>query len=226
VYLGLRVNVVGSVVLFPSASLQLRPSPQPGAGVARLVVRKDPEEKGVLAVSGAGSDAPWLKVSARRVESAAPATPDVPETATGDWVLEVWAEPLPERGSRQTVRFRTGLPTEPVVDVPVLVVVRPRIHASADRVRFGPVEADGLRKAVVLVVLREDAASAPLTVAAPPGIRGRAEPAGDRRYRVHLAWDPSQAPAAGPEGQPAGTVLLRAGDVSLSLPIGPGPGAP
>jgi hypothetical protein len=165
-----------------------------------------------MRLSEASVDAPWLRVSTRLVEVAEPESAGLPEARPGDVVLEVSAVgEVPEGHHKQTLRFGTGLPTEPHIEVPVGVFLPARLKVAADQVHFGPPEADGLRRAVVLVSMREDMGAGSLAVEGPEGLQATIETAGARRYHVRLTW------AA--KGEPSGTAVFRAGSASTSLPI-------
>jgi hypothetical protein len=213
--LWIHVEAAGSVLLLPRAHLDLRVGQAKAPPAARLLVRQDPGERGELKLTGAKVDAPWLRVGARKVAAAEPAA-ELPEAQPGDVVLtvEVTGE-VPEGSHKQTLRFETGLPIEPTVEVPVLVYVRPRLQVSPEPIFFGPAGPDGMRRATVLVALREDVSSEPLTVEGPEGLQSTLDPAGAHRFNVRLSWSAKAAPT--------GAVVFRAGTASRSVPIAPGP---
>ncbi len=118
-----RMVVVGSATLMPSSRLMLRHrADQPTTG--RLLIRKDPTEQGTLAVTGVASSEPWLKVRVREVEVEESMEGGV-LAGPGDFMLEVDVPQKPGAGLRRAeVTFRTGLPREPVVSVPVTFSAR------------------------------------------------------------------------------------------------------
>ena len=212
--LWLHVEVAGSVQLFPRAFLDFRPGQGGGPSVARLLVRQDPGEKGELHVTDPQVDAPWLKVTARRVAAAEPAIEDLPETKPGDVLLTVEAAgEVPEGSHPQKLRFGTGLPTEPTIEVPVSVFVRPRLQVTPDTIAVGPAEPDGTRRATALVALRPDLVNTPLVVEGPAGLRSTQDSAGANRFNVRLSWTGKDAPQ--------GQVVFRVGAITRAVPIAP-----
>jgi len=212
--LWVHVEAAGSVQLFPRGFLDFRPGVGGGATLVRLLVRQDPGEKGELRVTDPQVDAPWLKVTARKVEAPQPAIEDLPEALPGDVLLTVEAVgEVPEGSRSQKLRFGTGLPTEPTVEVPVAVFVRPRIQVTPDTIAFGPAEADGTRRATALVALRPDVAESPLVVEAPAGMQATQDSAGANRFNVRLSWTGKEPPG--------GQIVFRAGAVTRSVPIAP-----
>jgi len=212
--LWLHVEVAGSVQLFPRGFLDLRPGQGGSPSTVRLLVRQDPGEKGELRVTDPQVDAPWLKVKARKVEAAEPAIDDLPEAKPGDVLLTVeTAGEVPEGSHPQKLRFGTGLPTEPTIEIPVSVFVRPRIQVTPDAIAFGPAEPDGTRRATALVALRPDLANGPLVVEGPAGLQSSQDSAGANRFNVRLSWIGKDAPH--------GEIVFRAGAVTRSVPIAP-----
>jgi hypothetical protein len=210
--LWIHADVVGSVQLLPRPNLLLRPTSVVPSPVARLLVRQDPNEKGEMRLSDARTDLSWLRVTARRVGAPEPAQGDFPEALAGDVVVEVaLAGEAPEGTEKTTLRFATGLPTEPQVEVPVVVYVQPRLTVTPDEVRFGPPDPDGQRRALLLVSVRDDLGEAPPVLAGPDGLKVQLDPAGAHRYQVRLTW-PADVP-------PRGALTVRAGEVSRSLPL-------
>jgi len=212
--LWLHVDVAGSVQMFPRPFLDLRPGPSGDKASARLLVRQDPGEKGELRIIDPTTDAPWLRVTARKVETSEPAAGDLPEAKAGDVLMTV--EPvgeLPEGSHPQKLRFGTGLPTEPTVEVPISVFVRPPLQVLPDAITFGPAEQDGTRRAVVQVAVRADLAEAPLVVEGPAGLQSTQLSVGANRFQVSLSWTGKEAPR--------GEVVFRAGTVTRKVPIAP-----
>lgn len=217
--LWIHADVAGSVLLLPRPSLMLRPSAARPPPVAKLLVRQDPGEKGEMKISEAKVDLPWLRVSTRGVVAPEPADGDFPEALPGDVVIEVAvAGEAPEGSEKQTLRFDTGLPTEPRVEIPVVVYVQPRLTVTPDEVRFGPGDPDGQRRAVLLVSVREDMGEGPPRVEGPAALKVKLDPAGAYRYQVHLTW-PAEVP-------PKGGLVIRAGTASRSLPLVADPASP
>jgi hypothetical protein len=118
--LTLKANVVGSVTLLPQPHVfMVKRAGQPYMG--RLLIRKEPSERGELAVSDVTPSVDWLKASVERLAEPRPRGGGLPAGRTGDWVLELrfpGDEPVFGR-RRAQVRFRTGLTRQPVVVVEV-----------------------------------------------------------------------------------------------------------
>jgi hypothetical protein len=177
-------------------------------------VRQDPGEKGELRVTDPEVDAPWLKVTARKVAAPEPAIDGLPEARPGDVLLTLEpAGEVPEGSRSQKLRFATGLPTEPTVEVPVSVFVRPRMQVTPETIAFGPAEPDGTRRATALVALRSDVAQSPLVIEAPAGMQAAQDSAGANRFNVRLSWTAKEPPR--------GEIVFRAGPVTRSVPIAP-----
>ena len=212
----LHVEAAGSVLLLPRGVLDLRPGHPTLPAAAKLLVRQDPGEKGEMHITDVKVDAPWLKVASRKVEAPEEAADGLPPALAGDVVLTVEpAGEVPEGTHRQTIRFATGLPTEPSLEIPVSVFLRARLQVSAEQIVFGAPEADGARRAAVLVSLREDVAKDPLAVEGPPEVQSTFDSAGANRFNVRLTWTG--------KGEPRGAVVFRAGAVTRSVPIATGP---
>ena len=212
VALWLHVEAAGSVLLYPRGALDLRPGHPTLPAAAKILVRQDPGEKGTMQIADVKVDAPWLKASARKVEAQEEGVDGLPTGLPGDVVLTV--EPsgeVPEGTSRQKLRFATGLPTEPTVEIPITVFLRARLGVSPDPIVFGPPGEDGARRANVLVSLREDVAKEPLAIEGAPGLQSSFDSAGANRFNVHLTWTGKD--------EPQGAVVFRAGALTRSVPI-------
>jgi hypothetical protein len=120
IVLTLKANVVGSVTLLPQPHIfMVKREGQPYVG--RLLIRKEPSERGVLAVSDVTLSVDWLTASVERLEEPRPRGGGLPAGRAGDWVLELrFAGDEPVFGRRRgQVRFRTGLTRQPEVRVEV-----------------------------------------------------------------------------------------------------------
>jgi hypothetical protein len=73
----------------------------------------------------AQTSAPWIVVKPRKVKEAEPAAEGLPPAVAGDWILDVSVgEDAPKVQAAQTLKFKTGLPREPEVLIPVSVVLQ------------------------------------------------------------------------------------------------------
>lgn len=209
--LTLKGRVVGSVELLPIPQVAVTdagPDSRPG----RLIVRKDPTEKGDLAVKNVTASLPWLRVSTRKAGEAEPAIEGLPETRKDDVIVEIRADgPALTPGSFQaTLVFDTGLEREPQVTVPIYAYVRPPITLGAEEVLLQP-GVDGL----VLVALRSDVDMEKLTATAEPaGLKAGLERANATTLRLKVSLDA----AAGPPPE-TGTVTLVAGAATATVRV-------
>lgn len=216
VVLTLKARLMGSVRLFPQSRLHIstRSDREP---VARLVVRKEPEEKGVLQVSGLEADVPWLEASARKVAESELLPGSVP-AFPGDWVVEVRAEGE-LRGGQHTaqVQFRTGLSREPVVKVPVTVAVPPAVSFSPFYLVLRAPGAGKPAQGVATAVIREGVDPAGVVVETDaPGLKAELERVPDRprSFRLKVSWEPTEAT---PDRR--AFVTVKAAQESLKLPV-------
>jgi hypothetical protein len=115
--------IVGSTILMPSHRLLLRHREgRPTTGA--LLVRKDPSESGTLEITELASSEPWLAVRVRKVDSQESMEGGF-QPAPGDFMLEAEVPESPGIGMHHAeMTFRTGLPREPVIRVPVMFTAR------------------------------------------------------------------------------------------------------
>jgi hypothetical protein len=215
--LRLAANVVGSVELLPVAQLLL-PTPSTWEYAGRLLVRKEPSETGTLGISSVETSAPWLVARARAVERPEPATGGLPVSAVlGDWILELSVPgDAPRDASEQRVTFRTGLPREPIVEVPVRIAP-PRdflVHPASLRMR---IPAGGRRTTgQISVTVRPDVVEHELEATVAPGpFSVTVRRTGERRFVASVAWE---APEAG-EGQRETEVTFEIAGHAIKVPV-------
>jgi hypothetical protein len=212
VRLAVKLNVVGSVVILPRASLAL-----PGRNweySATAVIRKDPGETGELRLTDLTTSAGWLAATARRVEADEPEENGLPARSAGDYVLEVSvADDAPRTRGMQQVRFKTGLPREPETSVPIVVSLNTAMKITPPVVRLRPrgegQEAVGRFSVVVRPGLDELEASA-----SPPSFSVTLVPNGPRHYSGKVRWTPTEESAPH-----QGTIVLRSGKESQRLTV-------
>ena len=213
-YLTLKASVLGSVILLPRASLSIGWQTQ--STNRRLLVRKDPSEEGELVVSGLSTGKPWLKASARRVEVMEPGGDGFPAAAPGDWIVDLELGEKAQSGvSREELRFKTGLPREPEVGVPVVVTMLPAVALRPESLVL-PMPAPGRQvEAPILVVVRRDVGSEALEAeVVPETFAVRLEKSGGRHYKAMVSWTDS-----GPDTAREGTVTFRLGEDSFEVPV-------
>lgn len=209
-------KVVGSVDVFPFPALQLGRQRRGFEAPAMLIVRKDPSEKGTLAIGGVAASAPWIKVTTRQVTAGEPAVEGLPAAVPGDVVLSILAQGAPIGTSVETISFQTGLAREPKVTIPVTVNVQPLITFQPNDLILNPAQ-DGSGGATghVLAALREDLDPKTVTaVSDAEAFTVRLEPPGERAFRVIVDWS-----GKGKTPPIATTIHIRVGSQSADLPV-------
>ena len=190
VMLSVKASIVGSVTVFPYPSLTLSPRVAGFQKPARLLIRKEESENGQLAVTDGTASVPWLKLDARKVTEAEPASEGLPATLPGDYVLSVQAAGAPVGSSAQSISFKTGLTREPQVSIPVLVMVRPPMVVQPQELILQPVkESPAAASAEVVASVREDLD--PKAVQATAGDKAftvTIENPGERALRIKVDW--------------------------------------
>jgi hypothetical protein len=217
VTLMLRANIVTSVEFLPTRALFVPAGPA-AAGTGKLVIRKNETEKGQLEISGISANVPWLKVSARKVESpeSPPSSGAVPAQPS-DWVIEAKIEgEAPARQVSAEIRFKTGLPREPEISFPVTVRTISPITFSAPMVYLPyPGEPPQPERGTVYVRVEPPLDPNSLTVeAAPTAFQAVANLVGPTRVRIDVTWTP-----AGESTPREGTVVAKLGTALASVPV-------
>ncbi len=214
--LSFSANIVGSVNVLPHASLQLGTRLKGFGTPARLIVRKDPTERGTLAVDGLVASASWLKVTSRRVTGDERPGEGVPAALPGDFVVSAQVDAPPVGSHAESITFRTGLPREPQVKIPVLVMVQPAVVLQPNDLRLNPkpgasAEATGQ----VLASIREDLDPKSLVVSSDASAFSvRVDPPGERAFRLIVDWEEKG------ENSPTETKIhVRAGGETVELPV-------
>jgi hypothetical protein len=216
IVLGVTAKIIGSVDVFPFAGMQLARRRRGFENPAKLLIRKDPTEKGTLAITGLAPSKPWLKTTARRVDAAEPAADGMPPAQPGDFVLSVQAVGAPVGSHVENVSFKTGLGREPKITIPVTVSVQAAVNLQPmELVVTADAKSPGGASGEVLASIREDLDPKTLTLRSDnPAFVARAEPPGERAFRVIVTWD-----GKGPRPTDATTVHLNVGTESVDLPV-------
>ncbi len=215
--LTLRATVVASVDFYPSRSMfvSARNPDNPGG---KVLARKSANEKGSLEVTGLTASAPWLKVSARKLEAAAPAGAGLPPSIPSDWLIEarIEGEPPPGRNAVQ-VKFKTGLAREPEIEIPVVVIVPAPLSFSSPVLDLPTTNADPPQSArgTVYVLLGSGLDPKGLSVESlSPAFRVKTEQVDPRRVRVDVTW----SPVAGDTSRES-AIEAKLGDLSASIAV-------
>lgn len=216
VMLSVKASIVGSVSVFPYPSLSLSPRVAGFQKPARLLIRKEDSETGQLAVTDTTSSVPWLKLEARKVTEAEPASEGLPAALPGDYVLSVQASGAPVGSSAQNIAFKTGLTREPQVSIPILVMVRPPVVVQPQELILQPVkESPSSASAEILATVREDLD--PKAVQATAGDKAfvlTIENPGERALRIKVDWA-----RKGKQGATETKVHLEVAGESVDVPV-------
>jgi hypothetical protein len=215
--LNIMGNVAASVQLLPSSRMVVYGRGQQRPFTAKLLVRRDPSETAELVVSDVKPSVPWMTATARKV-SAPETIQGAPQTQPNDWVVEVQVTPPPNtpENSAQQLTFKTGLKLEPVIVVPVTIMVPQFVSVQPGEVLLRPV--DGApSEGTVLVVVRQDLDPASAKFEAQPGVfkveTAQAGPT-PRHLRVTVKANPSDV-----RSDSAGMLTVRLGEEARSIPI-------
>ena len=218
IVLTVKANVVGSVDILPYPALALAPRLKGFGSPARLLVRKDPTETGILAVSDVSASAPWLEVAARVVTAVEPAVEGLPQAQPGDVALSVQVTGVPPTGIHaETVTFKTGLTREPNVSIPVHVTVRAAVMVQPRDLILNPVPGDPDRASgEAYATVRDDLDPRTVTVASDdPAFSVRVDPAGERAFHLYVDWSGK----GGSTQQTATSIEIRVAGETVTLPV-------
>jgi hypothetical protein len=217
IVLNVAANIVSSVEILPSPALQLARRRRGFENPALLIVRKDATETGTFAFSDLTASAPWLKISSRRVTTDEPPLEGIPAARPGDVVLSVQAAATAPFGSHaEKVTFKTGLPREPLVTIPVTVFVQPPVSVqSRDLILIPTPGAPETATGQVLGSIRDDVDPKAVAVSSDaPAFSARVELAGARAFRLVVDWS-----GTGKHPKTATVVHIRAGSHTIDLPV-------
>ena len=208
IFLTVRAVVLGSVELLPARTLTMT-NRRPDMRVGRLLVRQDPTETGELQLTDVSTTADWLVVRATRLTERRRTEGRIPPGRPGDWLLEVEiGDGHPYGRAAESLRFKTGLPREPEVEVPIVLDLQLPVTLSKNEVVLQRPDSTEM----ILISIRRDLDVDRLEVEAQPAaIQARLERSG-RHYKMHVSWEANDA---GVEG----TITLRLGDESVQLPV-------
>jgi hypothetical protein len=120
VSLKVKMVIVGSVLMLPSNRLLLRYRPDRPT-LAKMVIRQDPTETGVLEISGLASSEPWLQVRLRKADEAETLERGF-SAVPGDYILEAEVPDSPggglHRGEVQNHQVELGSQANHNVPIP------------------------------------------------------------------------------------------------------------
>ena len=219
VMLTVHANVLASVELFPSESVQLS-NRGPSLARSTLLIKKDATESGELKIARPSVSVPWITVRAEKLTLERPATTGVPTGKPGDWIAEVALGEAPAYGRHAAeLVLDTGLGREPVVHVPINVDVLPPVTLSQESLSIPwPVTDAAGARGTVLGQLRAGLDPAQLHAEGnPPSLAVEVERSGPRGLRIAARWTEPRPPE--------GVVVLRIGTESVRIPVVAGPGA-
>ena len=216
IVLGVVAKVVGSVDIMPFPALQLARGRRGFETPATLLVRKDPTEQGTLKVAGVVASASWLKASARTVKADEAPADGLPAAKPGDVILSVQAGAVPVGNHQENVTFKTGLPREPQITIPVTAFVAPVASLQPAELILNP--APGTPEGAtgqVLASIREDLDPKQLTVTSDaPAFAVHVDPPGERAFRVIVEWK-----GKGQHAPTTTTIHIKVGAETIDLPV-------
>jgi hypothetical protein len=214
-FLTVRARILSSVVLIPDRNPRID-NRRLDESTDRFIVRKEISESGQLTVGEIETSVPWLHVDARPLDPSEELK-GLPQPWPGDWLFELKVVGKPDYGrGDQQIRFATGLPREPHVEVDVTVNLLPPVHlASETLVLQPPASAGGSATGSTLISLRRDLADAELDVTTDPSeLHVTLEPAGDRYFRVLVDW-----PRGRDDERREGRIRFEVAGESYGLPV-------
>jgi len=216
VALNVSLEIVGSVNVLPMATVQMAPRLKGFSSPAKVLIRKDPTEKGTLDLGGLVASKPWLKLTSRKVTSDEPAEEGLPAAQPGDVVISLLVDAPPVGTHMESITFKTGLHREPEVTVPVMVTVRPAVYLQPkDLILNPPAGPASAATGQVLGTVREDLDPKSLAVVSDsPAFAARVEPSGERAFRIVVDWS-----GATPSAPTETSLHVRAGGESVDLPV-------
>ena len=208
IFLTVRALVLGSVELLPGTTMAMT-NRRPEMRVGRILVRQDPTEPGELRLTDVSTTADWLVAEATRLTERRPTEGRMGPGRPGDWLVEVEiGDNHPYGRAAETLRFKTGLPREPEVEVAITLDLQAPVTLSRNEVVLQRPDSTE----TVLISIRRDLDVDQLEVEAhPSAVQAQLERSG-RHYKMHVSWD---ARDAGAEG----SITLRVGSESVQLPV-------
>ncbi len=186
--LRLKVNVAGSIEVLPRSYLSFPNYPSWGFE-AKLLIRATGSDRAALKLAEPATSVPWLIARARKVEKAEPLPEGLPAAAPGDWILDVSVtDAAPVGQSRQEVRLRTGLATQPELTLPVGVAIQKALQADPPSLVLNVPPGSREAMALFTVIVRPGAALDPAKPAGAAtggdqGGKGAAGPGADTAVR-------------------------------------------
>jgi hypothetical protein len=217
IQLTLQANIVGSVDVLPFPALQLAKKRRGFATPALLIVRKDATEKGSLEFAELGASAPWIKTSSRKVTAAEDPVEGLPAAQPGDIVVSVQVQGEPPVGNHsETISFKTGLPREPKVSVPVTVYIPAALTFQPQELTLVPAPGStDHATGEVLTAIRDDIDIKNVTVKSDsPAFTVRIDPSGSQAFRLFVDWT-----RKGKHPATETKIHARAGKESVDLPV-------
>jgi hypothetical protein len=212
VVLTMKGLVMSSAMLLPEDKVYLDNLNESGI-LERRLVRGNPLDKGVLEIRGITTSAPWLDVTARKLDRPLPEEIGLPPSREGDWLLEIRVRPgeMPYGARSEKVTFDTGLVRQPKLEVPIYARLLPPVNLTSQKLVLA---GDDPAKAheTLLLSVRHGLAPEDLKVEAEPAaLRVELEPAGGRNYKAHVRW-------AGTRRE-NGTIRFRVGEETYPVSV-------
>ncbi len=186
----LKAEVVSSVLLIPVNSLQLTNTGQRQDRGKRLLIRKDPTERGELRVTDLRASVDWIAASVRKLEVETTVGPTFPRGRPGDYLLEISFVNYPPNGvSKAEVTFKTGLPRFPEKTVPINVDYAAPVIMNRQEIVL-PAGVAGEYKDSVLLTIRKGLDPATLSVQSHVDpVQIALQQVGERHFKLFLIWN-------------------------------------
>jgi hypothetical protein len=210
--------ILASVTILPRDQITLA-NLRPELEHPKLLLRKEATETGVLEISDLVASVPWIAARATRLDEGRPGGDGLPPGAPGDWLIELEVDGEAVWGySKESLRFRTGLSRQPLIELPISVNLLPPVNLSTERLTL-PARGDGApSEGLVHLTVRRGLDPAGLTLdTEPESLDATLEHVDGRHYKVVVRWDGAET------GD--GSLVFRVGEMEQRLPVARQPGS-
>ena len=183
-------NVNGSVYIRPSPRIRLS-NRRESLSKTEVLIERDHLDSSELKISDVSVDNSFVKVEAVELNESYSLGPRQETGRKGDWLLRFeLVEDPPFGWSEGTVRFKTGMSIQPMVQMPLRMENVPPVHLSEEEIELpskGPMEK------MLLLTLRRELDPKKLRVESKTqGLDVELVPAGERHFRLRVQWDGTQ----------------------------------
>ncbi len=216
-FLELLANVVPGVDVFPTDDVRLGNYRSLSRRAVVLLRREPSQDEGELVVEDVVCTSDAVRVLPEKLEAPRVLAGGLPRGEPGDWLLHLELLPFAPVGSaRHEIRLRTGLARVPELTVPVWTQVLPAATFTEEVLVLTGDSPGRAPRGVVQGVLRRGHDAEPVRLeSSPPVLELRLEWSGPRQFTLEAVV----AEGASGGDVDAGTVLLRVGEETASLPF-------